>query len=304
MAEAAVSSIPSPALEVADQVFWVAVADIEVGVRLRPIDPVWALALGDVMEVEGHKDPITICRLPGRRGFHLVKGAHRLEGRSLKGHARIKSIITTADAMDRRMQEVSENLWRAGLNPIDRAAFVAELVLLHKLRAGLDPAKEGRSVSAQTRWAKTLRADAADATETISVAYGWAAEIGAKLDLTDRTIRNDLALHRGLPAILVAQLRGLPIAGNASQLLALAKMTPADQTAVVKLLVEGKAKGASDALGMVHKKPKPDPDKKAWSALFGAWTRMNARRRREALRELAKQGLPKGVSIVFDGDVS
>jgi hypothetical protein len=35
-------------------------------------------------------------------------------------------------------------------------------------------------------------------------------------------------------------------------------------------ILDGKAKGAADALGMLRHKPNPDMAKKTWSAVFGA----------------------------------
>ena len=61
---------------------------------------------------------------------------------------------------------------------------------------------------AQVRWSKAIAAAASDATDTMSVAYGWTAELAAQIDLSERTIRRDLELHRGLKPDVIAGLRG------------------------------------------------------------------------------------------------
>jgi len=289
-------------LEAADTVWFVPIEKIEVGKRLRPVDRIAAEGLAAVIKSEGHKDPIEVCQLPGRAGYHLVTGAHRLEAAKILGHTTIKALLVTADGADRRLREISENLWRKGLDPIDRAAFVAELHDLLKVKAGVDPTSSPQQIAGAARWQSAIKAQASDATEMISVAYGFTSEIGERLGLTDRTIRNDLFLHRGLKADVVRRLRGHPLASNASQLRALAKLSEEDQRAALDLIFGGAAKGAAEAVAILRQKPKPRPEDKAWSAFIGSWQRMSAARRKDALRELEQLGLPKGVRITFDGD--
>jgi ParB-like chromosome segregation protein Spo0J len=288
--------------EVVGQVLAIPVAHIEVGARLRPVDPVWAAALGAVMAVEGQKTPIEVCRLPGKDGYLLISGAHRLEGARLQGWSTIRATVEDNNALERRAREVSENLWRKGLGPIDRAAFLAELIAVKKQQAGVDPDRDGRVMSAAARWQKALKAESSDATAMIAVAYGFTAEIGARVGLSERTIRDDLLLYRRLAPDVAARLRDHPISGNAGQLRALAKLSIEDQRATAELLLAGESRTVSDAQNVLEQKPKPTPDAKAWSAFVGSWTRMSAARRREALRELDQLGLPKGVRIVFEGD--
>src|SRR3546814_7716229 len=100
----------------------------------------------------------------------LVAGGHRLAAAKDRGKSHINAIIVTADKVERKMREVSENLWRNNLGPLDRSRFIAEIVELHKFKAGVDPSKDGRSASAQVRWQKALKSDAEDANDTIAVA--------------------------------------------------------------------------------------------------------------------------------------
>jgi hypothetical protein len=275
------------------------VVDIEVGKRLRPVDPVWAMALGQVMGAEGQKTAIEVCRLPGKRGFTLVAGAHRLEGARLRRWDTIEARIVGADALERRAREVSENLWRKGLGPIDRAAFIAELIQIKRTQAGVAPGEDGRKASAAARWAKD---QARDATDMMSVAYGWTADVAEMAGVAERTVRRDLELHRGLLPDVVARLRRHPLGANAGQLRALARMSPDDQRAAAAMILAGEAKGASDALATLRQKPKPSPETKAWSAFLGGWSRMSAATRRDALRELSQRGLPKGCRLTFEGE--
>lgn len=300
MAEPALTVVETtPAPEVVDQVVLVPVDQIEVKDRLRPVDPVSAQALAAVMLVDGHQDPIEVCRLPGRTDYRLVAGAHRLQAHRLNGWSHVKALVVDADAMSRRLREVSENLWRIGLEPMARAAFVAELHELLRAKAGLEPVGDGRAVSIAVRWQKALQAEATDTTDMMSVVYGFTAEIGERLGLTDRTVRRDLQLHRRLAPDVAALLRGLPIGRNAAQLRALTKLSEADQRRAAALIVEGRAKGAGEAIAMLAGRTKPAAEDRRLSAFIGAFERMGTAERRAALKTLAGLKLPKGVALTF-----
>ncbi len=290
----------APAPVVVGEILAIPVDQIEIGERLRAIDPVWAQALGGVIKAEGQNTPIEVCRLPGSAKYRLVSGGHRLTGARLTGQPTINAVVVDNGALERRVREVSENLWRKGLDPADRAAFVAELYTLQKARSGLAADEDGRKVSAQVRWQKALKAQADHASATVALAYGWADGVADQLGLSRRSIYNDLALHRGLLPDTIGRLRGHRVVTNAGQLHALARMSPADQREAVSLILAGGARSVSDALAVLAQKPKPTPEAKAWSAFFGGWSRMSAAMRRDALRELEKLGLPKGARIVFD----
>ncbi len=302
MAEPALTVVETtPAPEVVDQVVLLPVDAIDDSGRLRPIDPVWAAALGRIRAVEGEDEPISVCRLPGRSGWKLIVGGHRLAGARLEGWSHIKAVVKSADALERRRREVSENLWRKGLDPLDRAAFVAELHELLRARTGIEAGVDGRAVSAAVRWQKALQAEASDATEMISVAYGFAGQIGEMVGVTDRTIRSDLQLHRRLAPDVAALLRGLPIGRNAAQLRALTKLSEADQRRAAALIVEGRAKGSGEAIAMLAGRTKPAAEDKRLSAFLGAFERMGRAERMGALHHL-KARLPKGVTLTLPGE--
>jgi hypothetical protein len=217
----------------------------------------------------------------------------------LAGMATINAVVVDQNAATRRMAEVSENLWRKGLAPIERAAFIAELVKLKKIAAGLDPARDGRAASAAARWdVRQVREAARDATGAVTVAYGWSAEVGEKLGISESTVRRDLALYRCLLPDVVELIRNHPIAASAGQLKALTRLADDDQRAAASMVVAGHARSVSEAVAALHQIPRPTPETKAWSAFFGGWSRMSAAMRRAALNELVKLGLPKGFHLV------
>lgn len=281
MATAAANDGEQP--DVVGQIVLLKPDDIEVGPRLRPVDPVWAAALGGIMKAEGQQTPIEVCRLPGRAKFTLVVGAHRRAGAEIKG-LWLRAEVVTNDAAERKLREASENLHRRDLNPIERAAHVAELVARHRARAGIE---ETDRRNRQVPFSKALREEADDNMEIISMSYGWSEEVAADLGVTSRTIRNDLYLYRRLAPSLIDRLRSArhAILGNAGQLRALAKLATDDlQRRVVEALLAGKAKnvaGAVIAIGASSKRAE-DPEDKRFRTVIGAIARM-ARTERLAL---------------------
>lgn len=284
MATAAANDGAAP--DVVGQIVLLRPEEIEVGTRLRDIDPLWAEALGGIMKAEGQRTPIEVCRLPGRAKYTLVTGAHRHAGATSKG-IWLRAEVVTNDAAERRLREVSENLHRRDLDPATRASHIAELVTLHKVRAGVDPDQDGRRASADARWSKQLKNDADDANVTMTIAYGWADAVAADLGFSRSAIERDLYLHRRLPPSLIERLRNArhPILRNASQLRALAKLgTDALQRRVVEALIGGQAKnvaGAVIAIGASNKRAE-DPEDKRFRTVIGALARM-ARTERLAL---------------------
>lgn len=282
--------------QVAGEIILLDPRDVVIGDRLRPIDTVYAGALGKSMRRDGQIHPIEVCEIDGR--WHLAgPGGHRLNGAVQEGIS-IEARVVSADPASCRRREAAENVFRRANNPVERAAAIAELVRLHKLRAGIDPAKSGRSVSADVRWQKAVAVEAGDATATIAIAYGWSAEVADQIGLSPRTVRDDLMLYRRLAPSLVEMLRAArhPILSNGTQLRTLAKLDDAQQRRAVDLLVSGEAKAIGDAVKVVTNKPAPDRDAKLLSAFLGAFERMTLTQRKGALETL-RPLLPAGTDL-------
>ena len=263
----------------------------------RPIDPDWAAALGHLMVVRGQRQPVGLRRTA--TGFKTVWGYHRVEGRRLTERPYVRAILVTGDERDFREAEISENLFRRALAPLERAADVADLVAIQKARLGVRSDASPQSVAATARWADRINLEVADATDTMSDAFGWTSQVADALDLTERTIRRDLELVRGLKPDVVAAIQSLPVAQNASQLRTLARLPAGEQRAVADLLTEGTAKGVTDALATMRQRPIPDPAKKAVSAIRGNWSRLSDKDLKGLIRDLP---MPPGVTLIIDGE--
>ncbi|HEX7821081.1 MAG TPA: ParB N-terminal domain-containing protein [Sphingobium sp.] len=304
--------IPSPSFTPVDDIGFIDVEAIEIGQRLRPIDPVHAEVIGRAMLREGQTTPIVVCRLPGRNHWTLVVGGHRVTGARLVGIEQLKAEQIGTDQFERRQREVSENLWRADLSPYDRANFIAELVLLAKLRAGIDPNASAQEVAGGARWQKKLEAQSQDARDTMSHAYGWTEEVADQIGLSRRTLSRDLMLARIAPSeIARLRLRRHPVATNATQLRALAKLEPVEQTKVVSLLLHADArlgepaKSVAEAWSRIQGRAKApaDAETKRLSAFLGQFGRMGVAEKKGALAALAAQ-LPAGFRLLTPDDAA
>lgn len=298
MATAAKTDVP----EIVGSIILLPVDEIAFGDRVRPIDEVWAATLGRIMAAEGQKTPIEVCRLPGRKHWQLVAGAHRLDGARSAGMAYIRAIEVNNDAIERKVREISENLWRKGLDPLDRAAFIAQMHELLRARAGITPDQSPQSIAANARWQKAVKGEALDATAMIADAYSIDAQIGERLGLSERTIRNDLTLYRRLSAAEAFELRQAdhPILRNGAQLLALSKLEASDRRETISLLVRGTVKTVSEAIALRSQKAKPSPESKNLSAFVGAFARMGLAEKKGALAQLATMLTPALVEALAE----
>lgn len=289
---------PETAPVVVGQVFEVRTDKIRVGTRLRELDQSWAIALNGIMVSEGgQKDPIDLFPIPGTDEFELGAGLHRLAARQIGGHDTVRAFILEGDAFDRRTREVSENLWKLSLTPLDRAANIAALYELQLKRAGLEQPASPQSVASKARWEKALKGDADDASAKMAHAYGFTDEVAAQVGLSRRAVYRDLHLHKAIAPGLKERLRGSDILKNAAQLQALAKLDQAEQRKVVEVLVEGRAKGVSEAVSALSGAAKPSAESKRLSTVMATMQRMGRAERKAAL-ELLIETFGAGVADV------
>ncbi len=277
-----------------------AVSEIDDSGRLRPVDAVAAQGIAASMARDGLLNPIDVCQLPGKKGFRLVAGGHRLAAARMLGWTEIPAFIRSANALDRKAREIAENFYKADMSPIDQARFIAELIETEKARLGIAPEKDGRQDN--KRGGKVDKKQLSDDLCTLHKSIGLQEAVATRLGLNQSSVSRHLALN-GIAASLLERVRVLPIGDNASALRKLAGLDVKKQERVVSLLEEGAAKTVPAALGIIEKKPPVDAAKKRLSAFTDAYSRMSKREQRDALRVLSRM-LPAGViEIVFDDEV-
>ena len=201
-------------------------SSIHVGERLRPIDMDYAEAIAASMSEHGQISPIMIRKTPAKKGtpYTLVAGGYRTTAATLLGWTEIDAIVVKADAVEAQLLEISENLYRNELNPLDRAIFVMKYRELWeekhgKIKRGGDqkskPQDAGLVFSAGRELSKLVQ-------ERLGISqdkYERAVSIGTKLD-----------------PVLRQAVRGTTAENDQSQLLTLAKLPREDQVKVAAAL--------------------------------------------------------------------
>lgn len=294
--------------EVVGQIVLLPVADIEIGERLRPVDPVAAEGIGRTMQLMGQKKPIEVCRLPGRKQWTVVDGAHRVTGAQVVGITHLRAEVVENDVDERLEREITAEVFDPQLAPLDRAMFVGRLAELNKKRAGITTEETPQAIAAKARWEK-VKADAADASLTVRDAYGFNDRIAERLGFSIATIERDLFLYRHISSSAVGRLRAVahPALQSAGQLRKLAKLDEdAQKAAVDRLLWEEEGSEARKPLtldeaiaaGKAKVAAQPDAETKAFSQFFSAFGRMSAGQKKTALAKLADM-LPAGYRLTF-----
>lgn len=281
-----------------EQVRRIRVADIKVADRLRPVDADWVAALAGSIARDGLLSPIDVCA--EGKGFRLVAGAHRLAAVTQLGHDEIAAFVRDHEGLARRSREIAENIMRRELDPLDRAAFVAELYDVELQRAGISLG-EHKSKVGGLAFAARVKSEADEAAAKFAGAYNLQDQVAAKTGLSKRTIQNELALHRGLKPAAVALLRGTKVAQAASQLLVLAKQSEAEQLEAAQAIAAGTASSAAFAIRIASGGREPPQGEKKAGAIVSAFDRLDAKWKAETLRRLAKMKLPKGFQIIVPG---
>lgn len=206
--------------------------------RARPLDTDWVEVLAESIAEQGLLNAITI-RPIGKR-YKLISGGHRLDAVKLNGSEAITCHVR--DYGDKnithvRLEEITENVIRNGLNALDTARSLFELDAIYKeLYPGL---KQGGNRTG---------ADAENQTALNAVR----AELYEKVGLGERAFRTALAIWKGLSAASRGRIYGTWLADHRASLMVIAAQKPASQKKLLDILFpktgEPKADNMPDAL--------------------------------------------------------
>lgn len=237
--------------------------------RIRDADPERVDELAVSFAETGQLQPIQVLPAQGDR-FTLNIGLHRFLAAQLAGWTQIEAKLFEGTQAQARLAEIDENLYRNELSAWEQAAFLAERRVIYEAVNG--PVKAGRKNS--------------DKLSQLS----FFDDVTGKFGLPKRMIQRALRRKTRIDAAVWEKLRGTPIAKNAAQLDALAKLVPFEQNQVADALLQGEAKNILDALriarGVVTNS---DPDQQQYQRLAAAWTKAGSRARQmflELLQEL------------------
>jgi ParB family chromosome partitioning protein len=246
-------------------------ADIQIGDRLRKVDPDWVDAIAVSMEKIGQQQPVLVAK-SGER-FKLVAGAHRLAAAKKLKWEKVAVLIVDGTNLELRLHEIDENLLRRELSEMDRAAFLLERKTVWEQ---IHPESAQGKAGAAARWMQTTN-------------VSFASDAAEKLKLSIRSIQRAIARMK-IDGEVRATIANTWIADHGSTLDSLARLSPKEQRRVVSMLLrdQGPAKSVAAALGEINGKPAKKEDHLA--KLISAWRKADKRARTQFLEHLEKAG--------------
>lgn len=203
---------------------------VEVGERLRPVDADYVALIAASMAERGQDTPITVATADAAGRHRLIAGGHRVAAARALGWAKIEALVSDADELHAKLQEIDENLIRRELSALDRAVFLAERKAIYE---ALNPAaKRGGDRRGTKRTSLSVWSEA------------FAKSTAEKLGVDERSVRRAIA-RAALPADIRAAIATHPVSESGAELDKLLAQ-PADvQRRVVELLVGGNERVAN-----------------------------------------------------------
>ncbi|MER8945727.1 ParB N-terminal domain-containing protein [Mesorhizobium sp. M0959] len=223
------------------------IASITILSGRRRLDPSWVETLSDLFAGQGQLQPIEVIAEGDR--FRLVYGAHRLAAARLIGWKTVRAIVKQAkdfaDEAEITLREITENLARRELSALDRAVDIARWREVYEATHLV--AKPGPK-------AKPLLAE--ELTAKFAVNFSVAATTA--FGLSERSIFNAVKIA-SIPASVRDLIALHPVAGNQSELLALAAEPVVRQEQIAALLTAEppQAGSVADAIAILDRTPKP-----------------------------------------------
>lgn len=182
--------------------------------RIGLLWPDKAQAMGALMKHDGQNDPIKVRKGgKGEAEWMLVAGLHRNEGAKIEG-LMVKAAVVDGDALQLRLIEASENMHRRDLGPIEKALFVRALADVYEAQFARDfGGASAQEIGQRKRWEaerdlvqngadKLADIEADHSAATIAGLYGWQDQAASALEMSPRSLRDYLFIHRAIIAPL------------------------------------------------------------------------------------------------------
>lgn len=277
-----------------------ALDDIEVNERLRPVDEMGVSAILMTIDEGGATtDPIDVRRVrrKGVVSYRLIDGAHRMAAERTLGNTTILASIYEGTDADARLMEIERNLARAEMKPVDRAVFLLEYKEAYERKYPEARAAVGEALAAK-RW---------DAADTVAVA-SFAAKIGEMTGQSDRTVRRQIQAVKALDRPEIDALRNSPNWVCYKDIAEIGKIAEDEERRfAVQALSAGEARTVRAArkayAASQGKAPAPLSDKdQKLARLADAWARAGEANRRKFVADHAAELDALLRDVFFDGE--
>jgi len=201
------------------------IREIEIGSRKRKLNEDKVKELAESLNLLGQLEPITITK-----DNVLIAGWHRLEAAKLLGWDEIKAELFDGNEIECELAEIDENLMRNDLTILEQGEHLArrqELI--------------GRNVG---RYAKSNGSTVLPLKTT--------AEIAKDIGLSETSAQRRMQAARNIVPEVKEAIRNTEIANSTTQLLQLARLSPAEQIEVARNITDG-VSSIADAVRQVKK---------------------------------------------------
>ena len=206
-----------------EQVVVVAVDDVVVGARKRPLNVEKVAGLQASMAEVGLLQPIVITERYG-----LVAGRHRLEAARRLGWGTVAARIAPLDGLRAELAEIDENLMRNELTVLEQADHLLR-------RSEILEALGGRAQRGDNRFTNNRGATVAPLPPRTT------ADLAAEIGISERSSQVRLQIARGLDDEVREVIAGEALADRTRDLVELTRLEPDEQRRVVA--VEGVKEG-------------------------------------------------------------
>lgn len=205
---------------------------ISIGNRARDLDLAWVDALAAMIRAQGLIQPITV-RHTGE-GYRLVSGLHRFMAFRQVGALEIPCSVSSAETDDQaRLEEVMENLGRQELKALDRCHHLYELKKVWE-RMYPETAHGGDRGNQHTGGKRQKLPLGTDGQEI----FGFSRATAEKIGLSERTIRADVKVWKGLSPDSRATVATMPMADKMTELKVLSEQKPPRQAQILELILD------------------------------------------------------------------
>lgn len=200
--------------------------------RARGLDLPWVEALAAMVRAQGLIQPVTVRQVDGR--YRLVSGMHRLAAFRALGRETIPAKISDAASDDGAvLEEVMENLGRNELTAIDRCHHLAVLKKVWE-RMYPETAHGGDRGNQHTGGKRQKLPLGTDGQEI----FGFSRATAEKIGLSERTIRADVKVWKGLSPASRATAATMPLGDKMTELKALSGQRAERQAAILDLILD------------------------------------------------------------------
>lgn len=265
----------------------IAISDIGVVDRLRPIDEEHAKAIAISVREIGLMNAITVRWTPAAKTgkYTLVAGGHRLRACQLCGLETINAVVMQIDRIDAQIYEIEENFFRNDLSVIDRSLFAERIREIWEEKSG--------KISLNGR-GRPKKGPSLDLFFHETLSDFVTKRLGISKSAAKRLNRIANNLHPRLRE----RLRSTKWADNESMLLKLTSMPMDEQAGVFGAL---EVEPNLDVALKIIRPDKGRQDRKTWNKerFMSAWRLMSEADRQEALEAIGAvmKPLPEGFQI-------